>query len=564
MARRQIRSDSANHRDSKNRPASDLLKTPGARSRVAKDYAGVPAPQIQRSVEGVANPQSAMDDVATVAVDNKDSGRPPHTGVRNKVEAHLGADLSAVRVHDDALANQASAAMGARAFAHGRDIFLGPGETDTDVELIAHEMTHVVQQGAAARPAVDKKVEVGAAHSPAEAEADSVATAVASGEKPTAILVDDPSAALAPGQMPVAQFLCQLQDQVTKAAEDELGTLGSVMGCPYIDKWFSHFRGQSAAHCERAIRKYLGGGANTAAEWFPLVVGRVRQGVRQWAYTGKIPADAATLDQDAARAARAQHPSAQHPSTQPLSPLGPSVQRLPIRGGSSAGNGAPIDASAAAKIGDVYGDDFSDVRVHTDAKASRWVETNSAKAITQGTNIAFAHGTYQPNTPEGDALLAHELAHVSQQRGASASFTNPQNAAVQRAPLQTSSGAHEQDADQATIGALAKLHGKRALAKLLGPSPLALAHPFEQTKTSKPAARAVQRALSGQQVRPQQTSGFACAPAQATNHPNHSTRPATSKSLASSRLSLPPNNPLSRAVVPTATWPAPMPKSMPC
>ncbi len=428
MARRQIHSGNhaPNQEDNYNRPG----KTPGAQSRVAKDYAGVIAPQLQQTLASDTNPQSAMSNVATVAIDNKDSGRPPNANVRGKVEAHLGADLSAVRVHDDALANRASAAMGARAFAHGRDIFLGPGEKDTDVELIAHEMTHVVQQGAAAQPAVHKKVEVGEANSPAEAEANRVATAVARGDKPTTIFVDAPSAVLAPGQMHVNQFLNQLQDQVTKAAEKELGALGSVMGCPYIDKWFGYFRGQSAAHCERAIRKYLGRAPTTAAELFPLFVSRVRQGVHQWAYTGQIPENAAILDQDAARAARAHHLGAHPPST-----LGPSVQRLPIGGGT--GSGAPIDTRAAAKIGDVYGDDFSDVRVHTDAQATRWVESNSAKAITQGTNIAFAPGTYQPNTPEGDALLAHELAHVTQQRGASQ--TNPQTT-VQRDTVQSSRG----------------------------------------------------------------------------------------------------------------------------
>ena len=87
-------------------------------------------------------------DVATVAVENKDSGRAIPPRVRRKVESRLGADLSTVRVHDDPLAQGATAAMGARAFAYGNDVFLGPGEKDTDLRLMAHELTHVVQQGA--------------------------------------------------------------------------------------------------------------------------------------------------------------------------------------------------------------------------------------------------------------------------------------------------------------------------------------------------------------------------------------------------------------------------------
>jgi hypothetical protein len=42
----------------------------------------------------------------------------------------VGADLGGVRVHDDPLSQSATAAMGARAFAHRSDVFLGPGESD--------------------------------------------------------------------------------------------------------------------------------------------------------------------------------------------------------------------------------------------------------------------------------------------------------------------------------------------------------------------------------------------------------------------------------------------------
>ena len=74
------------------------------------------------------------------------SGRALPGDVRNRIETSIGADLSDVRVHDDADAARAARGIGARAFAHGRDIWLGPGESARDTRLIAHEAAHVVQQ----------------------------------------------------------------------------------------------------------------------------------------------------------------------------------------------------------------------------------------------------------------------------------------------------------------------------------------------------------------------------------------------------------------------------------
>jgi hypothetical protein len=63
------------------------------------------------------------------------------------------------------------------------------------------------------------------------------------------------------------------------------------------------------------------------------------------------------------------------------------------------------------------GEQFGDVRIHTDARASQLVGGVSARAFTVGTDIAFGSGEYRPGTIVGDAMLAHELAHTVQQRG---------------------------------------------------------------------------------------------------------------------------------------------------
>lgn len=64
------------------------------------------------------------------------------------LSAAFGADLSGVRVHTGEAAERAAAQLGARAFTVGRDIWVGAGESPADLALMAHEVTHVVQQGA--------------------------------------------------------------------------------------------------------------------------------------------------------------------------------------------------------------------------------------------------------------------------------------------------------------------------------------------------------------------------------------------------------------------------------
>jgi Domain of unknown function (DUF4157) len=62
-----------------------------------------------------------------------------------------------------------------------------------------------------------------------------------------------------------------------------------------------------------------------------------------------------------------------------------------------------------------FGDDFGDLRVHTDAKAAESAKALGALAYTYGSHIVFAAGRYQPDTTAGRSLLAHELAHSIQQ-----------------------------------------------------------------------------------------------------------------------------------------------------
>lgn len=83
-----------------------------------------------------------------------------------------------------------------------------------------------------------------------------------------------------------------------------------------------------------------------------------------------------------------------------------------------ASAGQPLNEGARVALQSRYGCDFSQVRVHADAQADRAAAAVNARAFTAGHHIVFSHSAYQPNTRDGLKLIAHELAHVEQQRRA--------------------------------------------------------------------------------------------------------------------------------------------------
>lgn len=62
------------------------------------------------------------------------------------------------------------------------------------------------------------------------------------------------------------------------------------------------------------------------------------------------------------------------------------------------------------------GADFSAVRLHTDTQADQLNHALQARAFTTGRDIFFRRGDFNPGSPVGRHLLAHELMHVVQQR----------------------------------------------------------------------------------------------------------------------------------------------------
>jgi hypothetical protein len=93
-----------------------------------------------------------------------------------------GHDFTDVRVHTDAEAAQSAASVDALAYTVGTDVFFAAGqytpETSAGQQLLAHELTHVVQQGEGRGGGISEKLEVGEAGDEYEQEADRVAAQV--------------------------------------------------------------------------------------------------------------------------------------------------------------------------------------------------------------------------------------------------------------------------------------------------------------------------------------------------------------------------------------------------
>ena len=84
----------------------------------------------------------------------------------------------------------------------------------------------------------------------------------------------------------------------------------------------------------------------------------------------------------------------------------------------SRGSGRRLDSGIARQLEGTLGDSMQDVRVHTGPEAAALTRAVSARAFTVGSDIFFSSGEYDPGSPAGAELIAHEAAHVMQQRGA--------------------------------------------------------------------------------------------------------------------------------------------------
>ncbi len=105
---------------------------------------------IQREANGA---MTASPDIEGAIQGSKGKGEALDQGVRGKMEQAFGADFSGVKVHHNSESDQINQSIQAKAFTTGQDLFFKQGAYDPNSrsgqELLAHELTHVVQQNGA-------------------------------------------------------------------------------------------------------------------------------------------------------------------------------------------------------------------------------------------------------------------------------------------------------------------------------------------------------------------------------------------------------------------------------
>lgn len=135
-------------------PLLDLQRTLG-NAQVARMLAQRAAmPEEEEEQPGVvqAMPEVGLaggpvsDGLASRINASRGSGAPLSDGLRNNMEQQFDTSFEDVRVHSGAESHQLNRSISAQAFTTGSDIFLGQGASAADSSLMAHELTHVVQQ----------------------------------------------------------------------------------------------------------------------------------------------------------------------------------------------------------------------------------------------------------------------------------------------------------------------------------------------------------------------------------------------------------------------------------
>ena len=218
--------------------------------------------QLQRAAVNAAHVNEVPPIVHDVL---RSPGQPLDAHTRSFFEPRFAHDFSRVRVHTDAQAAESARSVNALAYTVGSDIVFGTGEyaphTIAGQRLLAHELTHTLQQAASVAALMPASIQVNAPDDAHEREADLVAAAVVSGDhlestKPItsaapsiqrSLRVDDlPTPAKTPGESPFTIF----QDALAKATERIVTYQGDDL---IMENW----QGQKPKTIESFIRRAI-------------------------------------------------------------------------------------------------------------------------------------------------------------------------------------------------------------------------------------------------------------------------------------------------------------------
>lgn len=167
----------------------------------------------QRQADG---PSEVQEETADAIRSKRGSGQALDAGIAEKAGSVMGQDFSDVNVHTDSQSDELNQQLGAKAFTTGNDIFFrsgayNPGQSDGQ-KLIAHELTHVAQQGASP-PSVQGKMTVNDPNDQYESEADKVADVVMNHPEDAGIQRQEEEEPIQAQEMPEEEEMVQAQEE---------------------------------------------------------------------------------------------------------------------------------------------------------------------------------------------------------------------------------------------------------------------------------------------------------------------------------------------------------------
>lgn len=428
-------------------------------------------------------------------------GQPLDAATRAFMEPRLGHDFSQVRVHADAQAATSARRIGALAFTAGRDIVFGNGqfapETVAGQKLLAHELTHVIQQeGSASRgvqrdvdPAVEEEVERAGEDFRRDRRRDlsriidrmpfrkiPVDCPRKSGVRLLDVLSRmrsrvnanqaclrffqknfrlSPDRFFLPNRNPTITVDATLEvSGRTRCPEPAVLIQSPLCASPHRERIImhelTHYAGCLTAANTPSSEELAEQGAN-------VCMGTVQEALEDARRQGRVAPTTPPPPQPPQHKLIHDQPGDQY--EQEADRVAEQVMRMPapivrrsfvssstsdppdsecemeelvrrkaakVSPGSSSiadnlvrnlGSGQPLDMTTRAFMEPRFSHDFSEVRVHTGARAAESARAVNALAYSMGSHIAFASGQYDPAGSQGQRLLAHELTHVIQQIG---------------------------------------------------------------------------------------------------------------------------------------------------
>lgn len=238
-----------------------------------------------------------------------------------------------------------------------------------------------------------------------------------------------------PGQLKKSEFLQRLQVQLCASVDAAFaGTPYSAQSCPFLGQLFAQHGHKPAARLLQLVHRFApeSAAAADASQVLRLIGGRAYFIARNWLETREIsglpPEIAGQVPETVRQTARTdgwmgQASSAVSKVSAALAGLFFKAKSGGARSARSArgiqatlGQGRGLASRTRSQMEHAFGANFSDVRIHINGPAADLNREMNARAFTLGRHIAFGADEYQPGTEVGQALIAHELAHVEQQR----------------------------------------------------------------------------------------------------------------------------------------------------